>query len=61
MASTESPKEIVRVEYDCDAGTCEGEVLVCADGSRWKRTFDTSPRTAVSFGRRVGNQIVLTG
>jgi len=60
MASTDSPKEIVRTVHLPDAGTAESEAYVCADGSVWRRTFSTSPSTSVSFGIKRGNQIHVT-
>lgn len=61
MASNESATlDIVRVEYIPDAGTCESEVYVCSDGSRWQRRFSTSISTGGMLGVRRGNQIHIT-
>lgn len=57
MAITEFPKQIVQVIHLPDAGTCEGEVHVCADGTRWRRSMFTLAGTAHSMGIVRGNRI----
>lgn len=31
-----SEREIVHVYHDPEAATCEGRIVVCRDGSRWR-------------------------
>jgi len=60
MASTESPREIVRVECDHSAGTGESSIYVCADGSRWQQRTRCETETGVSYGVRRGSLIHAT-
>lgn len=45
---------IVRVETDDSGLTCEGDILVTANGRRWVRCYGIPPRTSWRTDQRFG-------